>query len=180
MEPSSQRFITEFSMSEPFERDGLEFAIIKIKGQSFMLHQIRKMIGMCIAIVRGHASIQVLEDTFKVDKIDVPRAPGLGLMLEEVHYDKYNQRFGEDGIHKPLSWDHVSDSVERFKEDMIQADIISTEKSERSMLEWMKCLPIHTFEPRHFESSEKEVSPLKEANKLLNREHRLKILSDDE
>lgn len=84
MEPSSQRFITEFTMGEPFVRDGLEFAVIKIKGQSFMLHQIRKMIGMTIAVVRGHASESVVTQTWEKDRIDVPRAPGLGLMLEEV------------------------------------------------------------------------------------------------
>ena len=42
-----------FEMGEPFESQGLEFAVIKIKGQSFMLHQIRKMIGMTIAVVRS-------------------------------------------------------------------------------------------------------------------------------
>ena len=39
MEPSSQRNISEFAMGEPFEKGGLEFAVIKVKGQSFMLHQ---------------------------------------------------------------------------------------------------------------------------------------------
>jgi tRNA pseudouridine38-40 synthase len=84
LEPSSRRFITEFEMGVPFERDGLELAIIKVKGQSFMLHQIRKMIGMAIAVVRGHVSPNLMDEAWKEDKIDIPRAPGLGLMLEEV------------------------------------------------------------------------------------------------
>ena len=42
-------------------RDSYEFCLIKIKGQSFMLHQIRKMIGMVIAVVRGYASRENLE-----------------------------------------------------------------------------------------------------------------------
>ena len=91
MEPSSQRFIMSFEMGEPFERDGLEFAVITVKGQSFMLHQIRKMIGMTIAVVRGHASEAVMETTWKEDRMDVPKAPGLGLMLEEVKGILFNK-----------------------------------------------------------------------------------------
>ena len=49
-----------------------------------MLHQIRKMIGMVIAVVRGDADESVITDSWNTDRIDVPRAPGLGLMLEEV------------------------------------------------------------------------------------------------
>ena len=75
-------------MSNPsvvsFERDGLEFAVITVKGQSFMLHQIRKMIGMAMAVTRGFTGEDKVEETWKMDRIDVPRAPGLGLMLEEV------------------------------------------------------------------------------------------------
>ena len=65
-------------------KDGYEFAVIKVKGQSFMLHQIRKMIGLIIAIVRGFASLKTLELCWTANKVDVPRAPALGLMLDKV------------------------------------------------------------------------------------------------
>ena len=44
-DPSANRYIKEFYCENGFVDDGLEFAVIKVKGQSFMLHQIRKMIG---------------------------------------------------------------------------------------------------------------------------------------
>ena len=36
---------------------------------------------------------------------------------------------------------------------------------EFSMFEWLKCLPIHTFSPRHFESEDNPRSPLNAAAK---------------
>lgn len=39
------RYILEASMSEPFYVDGMEWVRVLFHGQSFMLHQIRKMIG---------------------------------------------------------------------------------------------------------------------------------------
>ena len=53
-------------------------------GQSFMLHQIRKMIGTVMAVARGHAAESVLERAWSLDRIDLPMAPALGLMLHEV------------------------------------------------------------------------------------------------
>ena len=35
-------------IGEPFVREGLEFAVMTVKGQSFMIHQIRKMVGEVI------------------------------------------------------------------------------------------------------------------------------------
>ena len=57
-----------------------------------MLHQIRKMIGMAIAVVRGQCSEENLRKTWETLRIDIPRAPGLGLMLDEIHYDRYRLR----------------------------------------------------------------------------------------
>ncbi|KAM9193933.1 pseudouridylate synthase 1 homolog isoform 3-T4 [Dugong dugon] len=86
-EPSARRYILEMHCGEPFVREGLEFAIITVKGQSFMMHQIRKMVGLVVAIMRGHAPESLLEQSWGPAKVDVPKAPGLGLVLERVHFD---------------------------------------------------------------------------------------------
>jgi tRNA pseudouridine38-40 synthase len=68
-DPSSKRYIMSFECGKPFIRDGSEFAVIKIKGQSFMLHQIRKMIGFTIAIQRGLANLDNLENCWTAFKV---------------------------------------------------------------------------------------------------------------
>ena len=41
IDPSAKRYIMSFECGKPFVKDGIEFAVLKVKGQSFMLHQIR-------------------------------------------------------------------------------------------------------------------------------------------
>merc|ERR1712059_77212 len=164
LEPSSQRNMLELEAGQPFVREGLEWSVIRVKGQSFMLHQIRKMVGLTLAIVRGHTSMATLERAWGNKRIDIPRAPGLGLMLDTIHYDRYNKRFADDGTHDDLNWKNQLEAVERFKEDFIFSDIVNTEVAEKSMMEWVgKVLPIHTFTPRHFESDDQEPQPLGKA-----------------
>merc|ERR1719383_394620 len=138
-----------------------------------MLHQIRKMIGMGIAIIRGHTDVSKLEETWGMERIDIPRAPGLGLILEEIHYDRYNVRYGSDGIHDPISWEKVESEVESFKQDFVFSDIMATEKEEKSMFEWMSVLPMHKFLPRHFEEDGHR-SPLQLAEGMLVRDTKQK------
>lgn len=173
LEPSSRRHIYEFVCGEPFEKDGLEWCLIKIKGQSFMIHQIRKMVAMTLAIVRGHTNVSKIEETFGTKQIDIPRAPGLGLVLEQVHFDRYNKRYGSDGMHETLSWEKVEDQVNAFRDDIVFSDIMSTEVATKSMLEWMSVLPMHRFMPRHFEE-EGETSPLEQANLYMKKDRKEK------
>ncbi|KAK2491002.1 hypothetical protein MC885_012810 [Smutsia gigantea] len=144
-EPSARRYILDMFCEEPFVREGMEFAVIKVKGQSFMTHQIRKMVGLVVAIVKGYAPESVLERSWGEAKVDVPKAPGLGLVLERVHFEKYNQRFGCDGLHEPLDWAREEAEVAAFKEQHIYPTIISTERHERSMSLWLSTLPMHDF-----------------------------------
>nr|XP_009930813.1 PREDICTED: tRNA pseudouridine synthase A, mitochondrial [Opisthocomus hoazin] len=144
-DPSAKRYIMEMYCGEPFLREDIEFAVIKVKGQSFMMHQIRKMIGLVIAIVKGYAAESIIERSWGEEKVDVPKAPGLGLVLERVHFEKYNRRFGNDGLHEPLEWTEEEEKIAVFKEQYIYPTIINTEREEKSMANWLSTLSIHDF-----------------------------------
>lgn len=87
-DPSASRYMKSFICEEPFVRREVEFAVLKVQGQSFMLHQIRKMVGAILAVVRGLAAEEVITKSFCHEKVCIPRAPGLGLVLDYVHYDR--------------------------------------------------------------------------------------------
>ncbi|XP_030073388.1 pseudouridylate synthase 1 homolog isoform X2 [Microcaecilia unicolor] len=145
-DPSAKRYIMEIHCEEPFVREGLEFAEIKVKGQSFMMHQIRKMIGLVIAVLKGYAPDSIMERSWGEEKVHIPKVPGLGLVLERVHFEKYNRRFGSDGLHEALEWTGEEQKIAGFKEQYIYPTIIKTELEEKSMLNWLNTLPIHDFD----------------------------------
>ncbi|XP_072323197.1 pseudouridylate synthase 1 homolog [Scyliorhinus torazame] len=144
-DPSAKRYIMEMYCEEPFVRQGMEFAVLKVKGQSFMMHQIRKMIGLVVAVVRGYAAESIMARSWGEEKVDVPKAPGLGLVLDTVHFEKYNSRFGNDGVHEALEWRDIEEQILGFKEDHIYPTIVKTEIEEQSMANWLSTLPIHDF-----------------------------------
>lgn len=145
-DPSAKRYIMEMHCEPPFEQGGLELAVIKVKGQSFMMHQIRKMIGLVIAVVKGYAAPSIMERSWGEDKVDIPKVPGLGLVLETVHFEKYNRRFGNDGFHESLDWTEKEENIEAFKKEHIYPTIIQTEIEEKSMASWLATLSIHDYD----------------------------------
>lgn len=147
-DPSSTRYIIEMSCSQPFIKDEIEFVVVRVRGQSFMLHQIRKMIGLAIAVMRGFAQKQTIIKAFDAQRLDIPIAPGLGLLLEEVHYDRYNAKYGGDGCHEHINWDQNNDQIDEFKHKFIYPVIVETEKKEMQMFQWLQTLPLHSYDVR--------------------------------
>ncbi|KAI5705848.1 hypothetical protein M8J75_002335 [Diaphorina citri] len=122
--------------------------IMSFDCQSFMLHQIRKMVGVAMAIARGFTSKDLIEKTFGLDQYDLPMAPGLGLLLEQVHYDLYNQKYGQDGMHESLHFHEVDKEVNEFRHKFILPYLVKTEITEKPMLAWLELLADHSFETR--------------------------------
>ncbi|KAM7360490.1 pseudouridine synthase 1 isoform 1-T1 [Cochliomyia hominivorax] len=149
LDPSAKRYIMSFTCSQPFTSpQGVEFVTVKVKGQSFMLHQIRKMVGLTIAIVRGHTDCGTLERAFTEERLDLPMAPGLGLVLDTVHYERYNDRYGQDGIHNPLTWEKQEPEIIEFIEKKIFDNIYRTEYEQKPLMEWLETLALHSYDTR--------------------------------
>ncbi|XP_026471213.1 tRNA pseudouridine synthase A-like [Ctenocephalides felis] len=160
-DPSSRRFIVSCTCLEPFISRNMEFAVISIKGQSFMLHQIRKMVGLALAIIRGHTTEETLEKAWTESRLDIPMAPGLGLVLDRVHYDKYNTRYGLDGIHEILTWEKEEEEIKQFTHKYIYEKIIETEVNEKCIVSWLETLPLHSYDVRD-EGAEQSLKNLRD------------------
>ncbi|XP_060064959.1 pseudouridylate synthase 1 homolog isoform X2 [Ylistrum balloti] len=192
-EARAKRYIIDFQCGDPFVRDDIEFVQLTVRGQSFMLHHIRKMIGLTMAIVRGHCDEEVIDKSYSLVKIDVPRAPGSGLMLEELHYTGYNKRYGSDGLHQKLSWSDHREAIDKFKEEHIYPEMIRSEKEELSMKIWLGTLEHHDYDEippekllnwkykdfQNEELSKKEKSASTSENQETTEEKDIKISSNE-
>ncbi len=62
--------------------------------------------------------------------MDIPKAPGNGLMLERLHYDLYELRYcGEDKPHQSMnSWgEEINADVEKFRREVIFEQMLTDE-----------------------------------------------------
>ncbi|GAA6027765.1 hypothetical protein JCM8097_008023 [Rhodosporidiobolus ruineniae] len=92
---SCQRVMKNLTICDPFVVNDTEYVSVTFLGQSFMLHQIRKMIGLFVLAVRSATPSSLVPETFGPSRIHVPKAPGLGLLLVEPQYYEYNKRIVE-------------------------------------------------------------------------------------
>ncbi|KAF2674201.1 putative tRNA pseudouridine synthase [Microthyrium microscopicum] len=99
---SAKRYIKSFQVNgDPVLINGTEWLSLKVHGQSFMMHQIRKMVAMVALIVRTGCVPSRLADSMCLDVYNIPKAPSIGLLLERPVFDSYNKKaqgFGRDDI----------------------------------------------------------------------------------
>jgi len=142
-EMSAKRFIKEFTFEQPFEHDSIEFITFRLKGQSFMIHQIRKMMGLLIAIVGGYAETEHFKRAFNLPRADVPIAPSHGLVLEKVHYDKYNRDFSERL--GSLDFEECDELRKNFLRQQILPSVYFKDVELNKTMDWLKTLAFHDF-----------------------------------
>ena len=127
---SATRIIKSFNVNPtPIIINDTEWLSLKVHGQSFMMHQIRKMVSMVALIVRCGCHEGRLQDSFMADRISIPKAPSLGLLLERPVFDAYNERLEQFG-HKKIDFGRYEKEMEAFKQREIYERIFREEERE--------------------------------------------------
>ncbi|RZB46041.1 tRNA pseudouridine synthase A-like isoform X1 [Glycine soja] len=146
-DPAARRYIISLNANTTLVVEGMEFVKCEVVGQSFMLHQIRKMIGMAVAIMRNCAPESLIDKALQQDvNINVPTAPEVGLYLDECFFTSYNQKWKD---HEELSMKAYEKEAEEFKMKYIYSHIASTEQKEGTVALWLHSLNHRNYPDLH-------------------------------
>lgn len=127
-DPSAKRHIKTFDVNPtPAIIHGTEWLSLKVHGQSFMMHQIRKMVAMATMVVRAGCHPDRIPETYGPERIAIPKAPSLGLLLERPVFDSYNQKAEQLG-RQPLDFDRWEKEMTEFKQREIYDRIFREEE----------------------------------------------------
>ena len=135
-DPSAKRHIKSFIVNpqpilirDPEDESTSEWLSLKVHGQSFMMHQIRKMVGMATLLVRCGSDLDTMPKSFGSDKYRIPKVPGLGLLLERPVFDSYNNLRAVKHGRDKLDFDKYEKELEAFKQREIYQRIFREEKA---------------------------------------------------
>ena len=130
-DPSASRYIKSFIVNPtPILINGTEWLSLKVHGQSFMMHQIRKMVAMAALIVRCGTDPIRMKESFDEERISIPKAPSLGLLLERPVFDTYNKRALNDFGKETIDFDKYEKEMLDFKQREIYDRIHREEEKE--------------------------------------------------
>lgn len=125
---SAQRYIKSFKVApKPIIINDTEWLSLKVHGQSFMMHQIRKMVGMAALTVRCGTDPKIMEQSFGNVVVRIPKAPGLGLLLERPVFDSYNEKQAKQHGRESIDFNRFNKEIEEFKEREIYQRIFREE-----------------------------------------------------
>ncbi|KAI8374771.1 pseudouridine synthase [Blakeslea trispora] len=141
---SSNRYIIDIKVEEPMIINGTEWISVKLHGQSFMLHQIRKMLSMSMLSVRTETPLTIIPKTFDSIKINIPKAPALGLLLDRPVFQNYNRHMNSiENSRQCIDFDLFKNKIEMFKSELIYSEIFGKEHQERIFDKFLLSMDAH-------------------------------------
>lgn len=128
-DPSAKRVIRSFKEgAKPIIINDTEWLSLKVHGQSFMMHQIRKMVAMAALVVRCGCPLGRIKESYGPDRVSIPKAPSLGLLLERPVFETYNERAVEKFQRGKIDFDKFEKEIEGFKQREIYERIFREEE----------------------------------------------------
>lgn len=132
-DPSSKRHIKSFIVNPtPIHIRDTEWLSIKVHGQSFMMHQIRKMIAMAVMVTRCGAPIDLILESYGPRRISIPKAPGLGLLLERPVFEEYNKKAKTEYNREPIDFGNYEKDIQEFKDQQIYRRMFEAEENDNA------------------------------------------------
>ncbi|KAG8414601.1 tRNA pseudouridine synthase 1 [Metarhizium acridum] len=148
-DPSARRHIKSFTVNpKPIIIGDTEWLSLKVHGQSFMMHQIRKMVGLASLMVRCGTTLDRVGDSYQEQKMAIPKAPGLGLLLERPVFENYNRRARDSLGKETIDFGKYEERLEAFKQKHIYSRIFEVEEKENTFHGFYN--QIDQFKANHF------------------------------
>ncbi|KAJ9136820.1 Pseudouridine synthase [Pleurostoma richardsiae] len=138
-DPSAKRHIKSFVVNpKPIQIRDTEWLSLKVHGQSFMMHQIRKMVAMACLVVRCGAPLDRITESYGPRNISIPKVPGSGLLLERPVFEAYNQKAKESFGREPISFEKYEAQIEEFKNRQIYPRMWEAEEKENAFHDFFR------------------------------------------
>ncbi|KAK6517950.1 tRNA pseudouridine synthase 1 [Arthrobotrys conoides] len=145
---SAKRYIKTFKVSDPIIIDDSEWLSLKVHGQSFMMHQIRKMVGMVMLTIRYGCPIERITEAYGRLVVPIPKAPALGLLLDHPVFETYNKK-ADQCNRTHLSFEPHKEKIQEFKQKNIYDKLFMEEQKMNTFNAFLSFLD--NFETPEFE-----------------------------
>eukprot|EP00940_MAST-03C_sp_MAST-3C-sp2_P002870 g2870.t1 len=151
-DPRSWRHIRSFTCSDPFEIGGVRFVKLTVSGDSFVLNQIRKMVGAALQYARYALPLEFIKAglSTSIRLPCSPMAPADGLLLAGCNFRVYNERHADDFGSLDTSSGPIAAKLEAFKRNFVGPPLAKrceTINPETNPFEsWLMRWDMHVFE----------------------------------
>ena len=134
----ANRYMLSFECNGVIEIGDERWVSMVVVGQSFMLHQIRKMVGMALSVFRGIVPESALKWALKSrERYGVPMAPSLGLFLDKCYFESYNKQW--ERMHGALDSDvSYGDEIRAFKLNRLYPSLVERDRAEGCNAAWLQ------------------------------------------
>jgi tRNA pseudouridine(38-40) synthase len=135
----ARRTVTKMAIvEEPKVVGNMEIVVVQVQGESFMLHQIRKMTAVLIQMVREDSNPDDLELLFAAQKQALPLLPGEGLAMRRCKYDRFNA-LAETSGGRPVEWTpEVLEEHVQWRDTVLHPHIVELETQLGMYRAWLE------------------------------------------
>ncbi|KAI8998222.1 pseudouridine synthase [Gaertneriomyces semiglobifer] len=158
-DPRCYMRILNIESSLPEVQFGMEWIRVKIQAKAFARFQIRKMIAMAVMVVRTNTPRSVVANSFGVAKIEIPEAPGMGLILDEPVYETFNSDCQRRDDYATINFDKFLPEITSFRHHELHDAIYRSELQQMRFGAWLRSLDSYSFLYTYFLNERGVVRP---------------------